>query len=103
MRTINLETWSRSEHFQFFSGFDHPHSSLCANVELTRFYPAVKRGGISFTVATVYAITRAANAIPEFRYRIRSGAVVEHVVVHPSTTILTKDDLFSFCTFDLID
>jgi chloramphenicol O-acetyltransferase len=31
-------------------------------------------------VATVYVITRAANAIPEFRYRIRGGEVVEHEI-----------------------
>jgi chloramphenicol O-acetyltransferase type A len=69
-------------------------------VDLTAFYPVVKQRGISFNVATVYVITRAANAIPEFRYRIRAGEVVEHEIVHPSTTILTHEDLFSFCTLD---
>jgi chloramphenicol O-acetyltransferase type A len=44
-------------------------------------------------------LTRAANGIPEFRYRIRGENVVEHEVCHPSTTILTGEDLFSFCTF----
>ena len=34
----------------------------------------------SLNVATVYVITRAANAIPEFRYRIRGGEVVEHEI-----------------------
>jgi chloramphenicol O-acetyltransferase type A len=38
--------------------------------------------------------------MPEFRYRIRAGEVVEHEIVHPSTTILTNEDLFSFCTID---
>ena len=103
MRYVNLETWSRREHFKFFSGFDHPHFNICANVDLTAFYPAVKQRRVSFTVAIVYLIARAANAIPEFRYRIRQGAVVEHEVVHPSTTILTKDDLFGFCTFDYVE
>jgi chloramphenicol O-acetyltransferase type A len=45
-------------------------------------------------------ISRASNAIPEFRYRIRAGQVVEHEVVHPSFTILVDQDLFSFCTVD---
>jgi len=76
---------------------------MCANVDLTAFYPVVKQRGISFTVATVYVLARAANAIPEFRYRIRAGEVVEHEIVHPAATILTDDDLFSFCTFDYIE
>jgi chloramphenicol O-acetyltransferase type A len=76
---------------------------MCANVDLTTFYPLVKQRGLSFTVALVYVLSRAANAIPEFRYRIREGKVIEHEVVHPSTTILVDDDLFSFCTMDYIE
>ena len=100
MRHINLETWPRREQFRFFNAWDYPHFSLCANVDLTAFYPVVKQRGISFNVATVYVLARAANAIPEFRYRIRVGEVVEHEVVHPATTILVNEDLFSFCTID---
>jgi len=103
MRQIDIQTWPRRAHFEVFSTYDYPHFSLCANVDLTAFYPFVKQRGISFTVATVYALARAANAIPEFRYRIRDGKVVEHEIVHPSGTILTDDDLFSFCTFDYIE
>ena len=103
MRHIDLETWPRREHFRVFSGLDYPHFGLCANVDLTAFYPAVKQRGVSFTVALVYVLARAANAIPEFRYRIRAGAVIEHKIVHPSTTILTGEDLFSFCTFHYVE
>jgi chloramphenicol O-acetyltransferase type A len=100
MRYIDLQTWSRREHFCVFRDFDYPHFSMCADVDLTIFYPVVKQRGFSFTVGIVYLIARAANAIPEFRYRIRPGGVVEHDIVHPSGTILTDEDLFSFCTFD---
>ncbi len=55
------------------------------------------------TVAIVYLISRAANAIPEFRYRIRGEIVVEHEVVHPSMTILTDGDLFSFYMIDYVE
>ena len=103
MRHIDMQTWSRREHFGFFSTFDYPHFSMCANVDLTTFYPVVKQRGFSFTMAIVYALSRAANAIPEFRYRIRAGNVVEHEIVHPAITILTDEDLFSFCTFDYVE
>lgn len=100
MRTINLDTWSRREHFKVFRTFDHPHFSMCANVDLTTFYPAVKEHGYPITVAIVYIIARAANEIPEFRYRIRGKEVVEHEIVHPAVTILTDNDLFSFCKLE---
>jgi len=103
MRTIDMQTWPRREHFKVFSAFDHPHAGFCAHVDLTTFYPVVKQRDYSITVAIVYVLARAANAIPEFRYRIREGKVIEHEIVHPSGTILIDEDLFSFCTFDYIE
>lgn len=100
MRQIDVQSWSRRDHFERFRDFDHPHFNICANVDLTRFHPAVKRHGISVTAAIVYVLTRAANSIPQFRYRIRGDGVVEHEVVHPSFTVLTNEDVFSFCRPD---
>jgi chloramphenicol O-acetyltransferase type A len=100
MRKIDLNTWSRREHFEFFKEFNHPHYSICANVDLTQLYPFIKAHGYSITAAIIYVIARAANAVPEFRYRLREGEVVEHETVSPSVTILVANDLFSFCAID---
>jgi chloramphenicol O-acetyltransferase type A len=100
MRVIDLETWSRRDHFEKFRDFHHPHFDMCADVDVTALRPAVKARGVSFTIAVVYLIGRAANDIPEFRWRIRDGIVVEHEEVHPTATILVDDDLFSFSYFD---
>lgn len=103
MRNINLETWSRRDHFRLFSTFNHPHFSMCVNVDVTAFYPFVKRKGYSFTVSMVYVISRASNAITEFRHRIRGEQVVEHEIVNPGFAILADDNLFSFCTIEYIE
>ena len=100
MRTIDLETWPRREHYKFLSSWDYPHFNMCANVELSEFYAAVKHRGISINIAIVYLLARTANEIPEFRYRIRGEKVIEHEIVHPSTTILADEDLFTFCTIE---
>ncbi len=85
MRQIELETWYRRGHFEFFRDWGYPHFNLCANIDLTAFCPYVKQ---------------AANAVPEFRQRIRDGGVVEHDVVHAGTTILVDDNMFTFCYVD---
>ena len=103
MRTIDLQSWSRREHFELFNTYGYPHWGICADVDLTSFYPAMKRGGYSFTISMVYLIAKASNAIPEFRYRIRDDKVVEHDVVNPGFTFLVKDDVFSFCIVDFIE
>src|SRR4030042_3904984 len=100
MLKIDMQTWSRREHFEFFKAFNHPHFNMCANVDLTRFHPYVKGHGFSLTAAIIYVISRTANAIPEFRQRMRDGEIVEHETVSPSVTILVDNDLFSFCTID---
>jgi chloramphenicol O-acetyltransferase type A len=97
MRTIDIETWSRREHFELFSAYGYPHWGLCANVDMTAFYPFIKQNGYSLTIAIVYMITRVSNSIPEFRYRIRDDKVIEHEVVNPGFTFLTEEDTFSFC------
>ena len=98
MRSIDLNTWPRRKHFEIYHAFDYPHFNLCANVDITRLYPYIKEHGLSHTVTIVYLLAKAANSLPEFRLRIRGEAVVEHEVVHPSPTMLTEGDLFSFCT-----
>lgn len=103
MRQINLKTWPRGEHFNFYNAMSYPHFNMCANVDLTVFSPQFKARGIKFTVAFVYVLARVANEIPEFRYRIRGESVVEHEVVHPSTTILNEGEHFSFCTMEYTD
>jgi chloramphenicol O-acetyltransferase type A len=103
MRQIDIETWPRREHFEVFSTFESPHFNLCANVDLASFLSFIRQEEISFNLAIVYLITRTANLIPEFRYRIRSGTVIEHEVVHPSTTIMGKEDVFSFCSLEYVE
>ncbi len=97
MKTINLATWPRRKHFEVFREYDYPHFNLCANVDVSRLYPWVKSHGLSFNTTVVYITTRAANAIPELRQRIRGADVVEHDFAHPSFTVLATGDLFSFC------
>ena len=100
MQTIDFQNWSRMNHYEFFKTFNHPHFNMCANVDLTKFHPYVKVHRFSMTAAIMYMIARAANAIPEFRQRIRGEEIVEHETVSPSVTILVENELFSFCTID---
>jgi len=103
VHTIDMQTWARREHFKKFLAFNHPHFGMTANVDLTAFYPTLKQRGYSISVAIVYVLSRVANAIPEFRYRIHAGEVIEHEVVHPSFTLLADNDLFSFCTLNYLE
>lgn len=100
MRVVDQESWPRRQQYNFLKDFTYPHFSLCANMDITDFYPRAKQSGSTFTIAFVYVLSRAANEITEFRYRMRGNKVVEHDTVHPSVTVLTEGDLFSFCELE---
>ena len=100
MYTIPLDNWPRKDHYLFFKTFEYPHFSLSVDMDLTDFLPFIKEQKVSFTAAIMYLVARCANGIPEFKHRVRDGDPIVHDVVHPSTTILSKDDLFTFCTVE---
>jgi chloramphenicol O-acetyltransferase type A len=98
MKTIQLEGWPRKDHYLFYQDFDYPYFSLCADMDITSFLPLVKQKKISFTAGIMYLVARVANGIAEFRQRVREKDPIEHAVVHPSATVLSRDNLFAFCT-----
>jgi len=96
-RRIDVDTWARREAFELFRSFGFPYLSLTATVNISRLRRNLRREAISFTVGWVHLLAKAANAVPAFRQRMRGNQVVEHAAVHPSVTILTDDEGFSFC------
>lgn len=101
MKTINFNNPHRKKHFDFFRKMDQPHFNLVANVDITSFLQHIKQHQLSFTVPIVYIISRVANELPAFRWRIRGEQVVEHESVQPSFTVPTDvSDVFSFCTVE---
>jgi len=97
MKFIDVKNWKRRKHFEFFNSMDYPHFNLCADVDVTAVRKYTKENDISFFKAVLYITSRAANGVQQLRQRIREGNVVEHDAVHPSFTMLTEDELISFC------
>jgi chloramphenicol O-acetyltransferase type A len=98
MTLIDLDTWPRRVHYETYRQFDHPHFNLTAAINVDHMLPIAQEYNASLTIIITYLLTRTANQIENFRWRIRDEVVIEHDVVHPSITILTADQLFSFCT-----
>jgi chloramphenicol O-acetyltransferase type A len=96
---LDLHSWKRRPHFEFFKDFELPFFNLCAPVDVTGLAHLCRERQISFFLATVFLSTKTANAIEEFRHRIRDGGVAVHDVIHPGSTILNEDQTFGFCHF----
>lgn len=107
MTIIDMNTWKRKEHFEFFYRVDYPQYNICANIDVTRFLTFCRQNQLPFYYALIYAVTDAANQCENFRYRIRENKqVVLHDRVHPSFTDMSReseDDLFKLVTVEMED
>jgi chloramphenicol O-acetyltransferase type A len=106
MKYIDLDTWSRKEHFNFFYRMDYPQYNICFNLDVTRFLAFTREKKLSFYYAMIFAVTDVVNQYDDFKYRIRKGQVVMHDLIHPSFTDMngnSQNDLFKMVTVDMKD
>ncbi|MEM1220800.1 MAG: CatA-like O-acetyltransferase [Bacteroidota bacterium] len=98
MKKIKFDNPHRQKHFEFFSAMNHPHFNITAPVTIGPLMNTIQRQGLSLTPTFAYLFARVANEIPQFRWRLRDGEVIEHEIVHPSFAVETLGtDVFSFC------
>lgn len=90
MRFIDLETWDRVMHYQVFRNCPQPQYCVTFDLDITHFLPKIKEKGYSFTFALIYAVTKCANQIEEFRCRFVDGKPAIFETINTSFTYLKK-------------
>ncbi|WP_282081239.1 chloramphenicol acetyltransferase [Aquimarina algiphila] len=100
MRKINLENWSRKEHFLNFLEFEDPFFNICVSVNVTNLKEFTKENEVSFFIVSFYGVLKAVNQIEEFRYRIKDEEVIVYEKIRGGCTILRSDKTFGFACFD---
>ncbi|MCH4822086.1 chloramphenicol acetyltransferase [Gramella lutea] len=97
MRTeLDISTWNRKEHFEFFSKFEEPFFGSVVNVDCTKAYERCKKEKISFFLYYLHLASKAVNSIEAFRYRIDDGKVYIYDKINASATISREDNTFGF-------
>lgn len=96
---VDLDTWERRGNYEFFLSFQNPTISITSEVECGGAKARAKAAGESFFLHYLYAVLRAVNEIPEFRFRIDAdGSVVYFDTVDMLTPIKIKDNGRFFTT-----
>jgi chloramphenicol O-acetyltransferase type A len=93
---VDLATWPRREHFEFFSTFEEPFFGLVSEIDCTPARDEARRLGVPFFLYYLYHAVQAANEVEAFRQRIEQGQVYTYDRVHASATIGRPDHTFSF-------
>lgn len=99
-KRIDLNTWNRKEHYNFFRSFDDPFFGMTVDVDFTPVYNYSKDSKSSFFLHSLHRIMRAANAVEAFRYRIEDEELVCYDTIHPESTVGRDDGTFCFSFFE---
>jgi len=101
---IEIENWKRKIHCQIFRNAVQPQYCISFELDITHFHSRLKQMNWSFTFAMIYAVTRCANEIEEFRYRFKDGNVVLYERINTSFTYMDKEtELFKVVVVDMQD
>ncbi len=97
---IDINTWIRKDHFNFFNAFEEPFFGVTVDVDCTACYREAKETGNSFFLFYLYKSLQAANRVEAFSYRIIEGEVWKYGSVNASATINRENGTFGFSYMD---
>lgn len=100
MKVIDMESWNRKEHFEFFSSMKSPYFGFTTEVDCTKAYDFAKENNLSFFATYMYKSMVAINKVDELRLRIVDGKVILFDEVHVGSTIGRADGTFGFSFFE---
>lgn len=96
-RKLDLDTYKRKAHFEYFKSLAYPYVGVTVNVEITQWLPAIKEKQSPFFLSFLYAATRAANSVTEFRQRIEGDGIIEFDECISSYTVALPDESYCYC------
>jgi chloramphenicol O-acetyltransferase type B len=73
---IDEISWKRAIHCAVFRNHVEPAFCVTTELDITKFREKLRARGLPFTFSMIFAVTKCANAIEEFRYRFVDGKVV---------------------------
>ena len=95
-KEINLETWKRKSHFEFFSAMEEPFYGVTVEIDVTKAYEKAKELKTSFFIYYLHATLKTMNELPAFRLRIDNRKVYEHDRIDASSTVMKANETFGF-------
>jgi len=97
---IDMNTYSRAEHFALFHDCAYPYVGVTVDVDITDFLSRVKAKGYPLFMSIMWCAAKAANSIPEFRRRLLDGEIIEFSSCVTNHTVARTDGTFGYCTLD---
>ena len=97
---IDMETYKRKSHFEYFNSLAYPYVGITVNVDITELLQVIKAKKLPFFFTICYCVSRSANQIAEFRQRILDNQIIEYDHCRTSHTVALSDGTYCYCDLD---
>ena len=94
-KKIEIASWPRRSHYEYFRTFDCPMFSITSPVRVDALYRYAKREGVSFFILCLFVLLKALNRVPQLRQRVEEGEVWEYESVNALVPVLAADGEFT--------
>ena len=95
---IDLETYPRRQHFEYFLSLQYPYVGVTNNVDVTELVRFCKEKKYSFYLMFMHVAALAADDIAELRQRIRNRGIIEYSECPTSHIELLDNGTYCYCT-----
>jgi chloramphenicol O-acetyltransferase type A len=95
-RILDLTSWNRKEHFEFFNAFDQPYFGLQTKVDVTGAKELCKTNGWSFFLFYHFLSQKAVNSVEAFKLRLVNEEIRIYENLHVNTNQFREDRTFAF-------
>jgi len=92
MKYLDIDNWSRKEHFHFFKNYDEPFWGVVVDVNCQKAFEYCKDNKQSFFLCYLYCAVRASNEIDQFKYRIVEKDKVQIVDRVDASAVINRED-----------
>ena len=101
---IDENNWKRALHCQIFRNSVEPSYCVTFELDISNFLTKIKELEYSFTIALIFAVSKCANEIEEFRYRFVDGQIVLYDKIDTAFTYMNKHtELFKVVNVEMQD
>ena len=97
-RNIDMNTYARRKHFEYFTSMQYPYVGVTNNVDVTELVDYCKTKKYSFYLLFLHIAALAAENVKELRYRIHNGGIIEYDECPTSHTEMMDNGTYCYCT-----
>ncbi len=103
-KVVDEASWKRALHCQIFRTCREPSYCVTFELDITNFLAKIRARKLSFTFSLIFAVSKCANGIEEFRYRFLDGRIVLYDKIDTAFTYLDqKSELFKVVNVEMQD